>query len=448
MVKHASRDENLLFFHNCLVATGRGKKHNPQTYEFGIAGERRVVTADADNIKAILATQFRDFEKGDRFRRDWKGLLGRSIFTLDGPDWHHNRQFLRPHFARQRISDLACFERHLAHLFPLLDGEQTIDASTVMAHFAFDAAADFSLGTTQVQSLLNPSHTFIKAFERVHRTQTLIEYTTPLGWWLIPRRQYNADIKTMAEFVDPLLDKALAMSDEDLQKCLADDSSGTNSGSTRFSFLAACAAVSRDRSFLRDEITTIILAARDTTAMTLTWCLFELARHPDAVAELREEIRSTLGSGRKPTYEDIKNMPVLSHTLNETLRLYPAIPYNARVAAQDTSLPRGGGEDGMGPIGLPKGTLVYFSTHLLRKIFSFSFFLFPKLTIIKAVVLADYYLPIQTSVVISIHQEFPPFPSTSFTPGAGTSGGLSRGHIFLSAAGRGPALGSSLRLSR
>jgi len=38
--------------------------------------------------------------------------------------------------------------------------------------------------------------------------------------------------------------------------------------------------------------------------------------------------------------------------------LYPVVPYNFRVALKDTSLPRGGGPDGMSPIGVPKGTPV------------------------------------------------------------------------------------------
>ncbi|CCF32734.1 cytochrome P450 52A11 [Colletotrichum higginsianum] len=362
MVKFASQDRNLEFFHDCLVSTGRTKSTNPFTYEFGILGERRIVTASHENIKAIHATQFNDFEKGDRFRRDWGGLLGRSIFSLDGDDWHRTRQFLRPHFSRQRVSDLECFERHLGHLFDILDGGKTVDVADVMARFAFDAAADFSLGI-DVGSLTNPSHTFIEAFDRVHSTQTLIEYLNPMGWYLVPRWQYNRDLATMDAFVQPVLDAALALSDERKAEMSL---GGEPEKEGKFSFLKACAEISRDKKFLRDELVTIMLAARDTTAMTLAWCLFELARSPAVVEDLRAEILSRIGQENLPTYEDLKDLRLLSWILNETLRLYPSIPYNARVAARDTSLPVGGGPSGKEPIGVPKGTLIYTCPHVLH----------------------------------------------------------------------------------
>lgn len=38
-----------------------------------------------------------------------------------------------------------------------------------------------------------------------------------------------------------------------------------------------------------------------------------------------------------------------------------------RVAVQDTSLPRGGGADGLSPIGIPKGTTIYYSPLYLQR---------------------------------------------------------------------------------
>ena len=45
------------------------------TIEAGI-GERVLLTADPENIKAILATQFKDYGKGEQFRKDWHTFLG------------------------------------------------------------------------------------------------------------------------------------------------------------------------------------------------------------------------------------------------------------------------------------------------------------------------------------------------------------------------------------
>ncbi|KAJ5652435.1 hypothetical protein N7507_009861 [Penicillium longicatenatum] len=42
--------------------------------------------------------------------------------------------------------------------------------------------------------------------------------------------------------------------------------------------------------------------------------------------------------------------------VKEVLRLFPTVPFNNRVALQDTVLPRGGGPDGLSPIVVPAGS--------------------------------------------------------------------------------------------
>ena len=51
-------------------------------------------------------------------------------------------------------------------------------------------------------------------------------------------------------------------------------------------------------------------------------------------------------------------MKFLQSTLNETLRLYPVVPFNVRFALKDTTLPRGGGPDGLSPVAVLSGTPV------------------------------------------------------------------------------------------
>jgi cytochrome P450 len=49
------------------------------------------------------------------------------------------------------------------------------------------------------------------------------------------------------------------------------------------------------------------------------------------------------------------------------LRLMPPLPINSRMAARDTSLPRGGGPDGMSPIFIKKGTVIPFSLYSMHR---------------------------------------------------------------------------------
>ncbi len=53
---------------------------NQYTIEAGV-GERVVLTAEPENIKAILATQFKDYGKGEQFRLDFKDFLGDGMHS-------------------------------------------------------------------------------------------------------------------------------------------------------------------------------------------------------------------------------------------------------------------------------------------------------------------------------------------------------------------------------
>ena len=133
------------------------------TVEARTLGLRTILTADPENIKAILATQFSDYGKGEPFHRDWKDFLGDSIFTTDGESWHASRQLIRPQFIKDRVSDLQCFETHMETLFKAianggaLNGEDQVvdmeagngrvfDISELFFRYTLDVATDFLLG--------------------------------------------------------------------------------------------------------------------------------------------------------------------------------------------------------------------------------------------------------------------------------------------------------------
>lgn len=102
------------------------------TLEAWVGTERFIFTAEPENIKAILATQFDDYGKGKPFHEDWKDFLGDSIFTTDGEQWHDSRALIRPQFIKDRVSDLVTFEKHVNVLLGLMGGNgQEVDVSAL-----------------------------------------------------------------------------------------------------------------------------------------------------------------------------------------------------------------------------------------------------------------------------------------------------------------------------
>ena len=55
-----------------------GHPEAPYTVETLVFGFRVVLTADEENIKAVLASQFAEFGKGTQFQKEWNDFLGHS----------------------------------------------------------------------------------------------------------------------------------------------------------------------------------------------------------------------------------------------------------------------------------------------------------------------------------------------------------------------------------
>lgn len=287
-----------------------------RTVDFFVARQRYIFTADIENIKAVLTTQFNDYGKGKPFHDDWKDFLGDSIFTTDGEQWHNSRQLIRPQFVKNRVADLDIFEHHVGKLLSKIGGRgEEVDISALFYRFTLDTATDFLLGKS-VDSLDHPEAPFPTAFNEVQRVQNIISKCGPLHP-LVNRKTFWAGLKIIDQVIEPFIERALRLNISDLNE------------KSHQSFLHALAATgTRDRKVIRDQVVAVLLAGRDTTAGALSFTFQELSAHPEIVRKLRTEILEMVGPDRAPTYEDLKNMPYLQHVMNETLRLYPSVPIN------------------------------------------------------------------------------------------------------------------------
>lgn len=108
---------------------------------------------------------------------------------------------------------------------------------------------------------------------------------------------------------------------------------------------------------LRYHLLNILFPARDTTAIAVSNTLFCLARHPRVWEELRKEALRV--QDQPMTFELLKGLHLFRYALFEAIRLYGPSGQIRREAFADTTLPRGGGEDGSAPLFVRKGSLVY-----------------------------------------------------------------------------------------
>lgn len=271
-----------------------------------------VQTVEPENIKTILALDFKKWGLGTRRKDAFVPLLGHGIFTTDGAAWHTSRDLLRPNFARSQVGDLATFEIHIDQLIKAIpkDGS-TVNLQDLFFMLTMDSATEFLFGESTNCLAPGSSHGNIEFAEAFNRSQEAVARTIrigKLGDWLAGSMT-KKDRRYCQDFVDQFVRKGL-----EYRKTLDLEKTDAKAGE-RYVFLYELVKRTTDPVQLRSELLNILLAGRDTTASLLSDVWFELARRPDMWAKLRKEV-DALG-GEKPTFEQIKDMKYLKWVLNE-----------------------------------------------------------------------------------------------------------------------------------
>ncbi|KAG5649755.1 hypothetical protein H0H81_002174 [Sphagnurus paluster] len=195
------------------------------------------------------------------------------------------------------------------------------DVRSLSAGLAYPA--DAPLHTTEE----HPSTRFVNAFLTA---QTLVALRTRYGpsWQLMDfwRDSVSPYRKVVDEFVEPLLEEALRNNGLDAGQRVSEKAQKGGElemeGSTLLDHLVH---ETQDRQVIKDQLTNLLVAGRDTTAAALTFAVYMLTQHPDITARLRAEIASKVGSGR-PTYEQIKEMKYLRAFINDPLEVGSLVP--------------------------------------------------------------------------------------------------------------------------
>ena len=81
---------------------------------------------------------------------------------------------MRPHFVKDRVTDLEVFEKHVGKLMSHISGQgQEVDIAALFYRLTLDSATDYLLGKS-VDSLDDPQTKFASAFAEVQRGEFLL----------------------------------------------------------------------------------------------------------------------------------------------------------------------------------------------------------------------------------------------------------------------------------
>ena len=94
--------------------------------------------------------------------------------------------------------------------------------------------------------------------------------------------------------------------------------------------------------YIRDVIVNFMVAGRDTTSYVLTNALSMVAEHPDIEAQVVEQSLERMKNGAEYfALNEVKDFPLADAIFNESLRMFPSVPFDLKFAMKDDVLPSG-----------------------------------------------------------------------------------------------------------
>jgi len=298
------------------LAARRIKRYGP-VYWSKILGKTMVSLHGPDAAEVVLTNKDKAFANGPA----WSFFIGpffyRGIMLLDFDEHLHHRRIMQQAFTKQRL--IGYQEAMAPGIKSGLDSWQPGEGFKILPHIkqlTLDLATDVFVGVEMDRAEADRINTaFIDA---VRAGLAMVRFPVPGLRW---SRGLKAR-KVLEEFFTRHLPDKRAGGGDDL-------------------FAALCEAQTDDGERFTDEdivnhMIFVLMAAHDTTTITLTTMAYYLAKHPEWQDRLREE--SLALDKEVLDYSDLGKLVSLDLVMKESLRLVAPVPGLPRHTVKDTSV--------------------------------------------------------------------------------------------------------------
>jgi len=296
-----------------------------------------------DHIRHVLVEGKDGYRKGESWDKT-KPLIGQGLATSEGALWRQQRRLAQPAFHTEQLARLTVimtdtiaaqleqWERVAA------DGRELLIFDE-MREVAIKIVVR-SLFGTDLDDQLRVIMDHFSAALQVTNQRILSPLPYRPWFYRLPtpaNRAFAADVAALDAVVERILGRREGSDPaggHDLLDLLL-EATRSEVGTV-------------DRTQLRDEVMTLLLAGYETTANAMSWAMDLLDDHPGVADALAAEADHQLG-GRAPTAADLAQLPNARAVIEEVLRLCPPIWALPRVAVRDDEI------DGFR---IPRGDLV------------------------------------------------------------------------------------------
>lgn len=308
---------------NRVFGLVRGARTDPLHFFLRVARDRDVVELPnpfgpfflvnhPDHVERILQSNWRNYPKSDYHQRV-KPLFGDGVFIMEGEAWKQKRQTIQPAFRKAAVEGLAGvvveeMQRALDDLAVHAGTGEEIDITVPLTQTAFQIITRALCS----EPIPGDQDEFSDA------VVTLMRAGEKVLWSLFP---FMHSLPTPGRFK---IDRAIKVVDENMFELVRRRLDGEPKGDMLDLLLAYRTDGGERLSLrtLRDDLVTMLVAGHETTALAMSWTLYEMSRSPQLTKRLRDDVRAAIGD-RAPTLEDLPKLAFVEQTVKEALRLYP-----------------------------------------------------------------------------------------------------------------------------
>ncbi|KAJ9168550.1 hypothetical protein P3X46_020056 [Hevea brasiliensis] len=326
-----------------------------RTYRLLGPFRNEIYTSEPSNVEYILKTNFQNYGKGEHNYNNLRDLLGDGIFTVDGDKWRQQRKVSSYEFSAKVLRDFSsvAFRKNAVKLAGIVSeaakSNQSMDMQDLFMKSTLDSIFRVAFGV-ELDSMCGSNEEgviFTNAFDNAS-AMTLWRYVDV--FWKIKRFLNigsEAALKKNIKVVDDFVYKLINSKIEQMHHLKDNISMQTKKDDILSRFLQV---TETDKTYLRDIILNFVIAGKDTTAATLSWFIYVLCKHPAVQEKVAEEVREVSKVKEVKSFADfaatiddeaLEKMSYLHAAITETLRLYPAVPVDAKICFSDDTLPDG-----------------------------------------------------------------------------------------------------------
>ncbi|XP_044574291.1 probable cytochrome P450 313a3 [Drosophila ananassae] len=303
------------------------------------------------SIAEDVFTSSQCVDKNPRTTQPLVNILGNGILTLEEPKWNERRKQMNVSFKHNvLLSFFPIFNSETSNLVTVLDTFVGQGGKNVMYHlfrWSFRTALQTTMGTEVQQEESFKNDAIVKPLQSL-LLLTILNVLIPLRqnkiiskiWGL--EKQKTEVLSKVHSLLDKIIEGKIQQKNElDSSMNLVVDQVIELQRKGQIDF-----------NDMRSECFNMVLAAFETTALTVNHALIFLAmfsKYQDTVFQELQEVFPTAGEF-EVGYEDMQKLVYLDRVLNETLRLIPPIPLVPRQVKDDIRLSNG--------VLVPKGLVI------------------------------------------------------------------------------------------